>query len=233
MSPVIWRRGIASMGKREPVTRPHHEESTMTTTRRLDQSALGRVGIIRLAAVFLLGSIRCARADEAPKANPNALFSHSNIAAWCIVPYDGKERGPAERAEMEKQTSGYLKNVTCTVAIRIERALIAAAIAAQEHQFESPPQPVACDVTMPGKSGAEATPDHIIPITGNFAPKVTIKNGVAVQATPGLTDVKGVSRIISVPVVAYINRAGFMRDGMLKIVNAWMTHMRATKTKAG
>ena len=140
---------------------------------------------------------------------------------------------PGERAEMEKQTSGYLKNVTCTVAIRIERALIAAAIAAQEHQFEAPPQPVACDVTMPGKSGAEATPDHIIPITGTFAPKVTIKDGLAVQATPGLADVKGVSRIISVPVVAYINRAGFMRDGMLKIVNAWMTHMRAAKTKAG
>ena len=61
------------------------------------------------------------------------------------------------------------------------------------------------------------------------APKVTIKDSIAVQATPGLNDVKGVSRIISVPVVAYVNRAGFLRDGMLKVINAWMVHMRGAK----
>lgn len=36
-----------------------------------------------------------------PTTNPaNAIFFRNNIAAWCIVPYDGRERGPAERAEM-------------------------------------------------------------------------------------------------------------------------------------
>jgi hypothetical protein len=73
----------------------------------------------------------------------------------------------------------------------------------------------------------------IIPITGTFAPKVTIKDGVAIQATPGLANVQGVSRIISLPVVAYVNRAGFLRDGMLKTVNAWMGHMRTRKVRAG
>lgn len=141
---------------------------------------------------------------------------------------------PAERAEMEKQTSGFVKNVVCTVSVRVERALINTAISAPDYQFEAPPQPVACNVTMPGRAKAPAiAEDTIVPISGTFAPKVTIKDRVAIHATPGLGDVKGVSQIISIPVVAYINRAGFLRDGMLKVINAWMTHMRAAKTKAG
>ena len=140
---------------------------------------------------------------------------------------------PNERAELEKQTSGFLKDVVCTVAIRVERALVKAAITTPEYLFEAPPQPVACNVTMPGKSGPTPTPDQIIPITGTFAPRVTIKDGVAIEATPGLGEVTGVSRIISLPVVAYVNRAQFLRDGMLKIVNAWMAHMRGVKTRAG
>ena len=34
-----------------------------------------------------------ARADE-------SIFAHSNLVAWCIVPYDTKKRGPEERAVM-------------------------------------------------------------------------------------------------------------------------------------
>jgi hypothetical protein len=133
---------------------------------------------------------------------------------------------PVERAEMDKQTSGYLKDATCVVSIRIARAAVSAAIETPEYLFEAPPQPVACKITMPGKAG-----DTITDVTGTFAPKVTIKNGLAVQATPGLGDVKGVSRVIAWPAVAYINRAGFLREGMLKVVNAWMTHMRSGKSK--
>jgi hypothetical protein len=135
---------------------------------------------------------------------------------------------PAERAEMEKQTSGYLKDATCVVSIRVARALISTAIETPDAVVQVPPQPVACKVTMPGKTG-----DTVTDITSTFAPKVTIKGGTAVEATPGLGDVKGVSRIISWPAVAYINRAGFLRTGMLKTVNAWMTHMRATRPKQG
>ncbi len=135
---------------------------------------------------------------------------------------------PAERAEMEKQTSGYLKDATCVVSIRIARALVTAAIETPDTQFQAPPQPVACKVTMPGKAG-----DTIMDVTGTFAPKVTIKGGSAVEATPGLGDVKGVSRIMSWPAVAYINRAGFLREGMLRTVNAWMAHLRMAKAKQG
>jgi hypothetical protein len=31
------------------------------------------------------------------------LFARSNLVAWCIVPFDAKKRGPAERAEMVKR----------------------------------------------------------------------------------------------------------------------------------
>ncbi|SKC15733.1 sugar phosphate isomerase/epimerase family protein [Dyadobacter psychrophilus] len=32
--------------------------------------------------------------------NQKSIFSRENLIAWCIVPFDVKERGPAERAEM-------------------------------------------------------------------------------------------------------------------------------------
>ena len=33
-------------------------------------------------------------------APPGDVFAKSNLVAWCIVPFDAKQRGPAERAEM-------------------------------------------------------------------------------------------------------------------------------------
>lgn len=35
-----------------------------------------------------------------PDDAPDALFARDNLAAWCIVPYDGARRGPVERASM-------------------------------------------------------------------------------------------------------------------------------------
>jgi hypothetical protein len=32
--------------------------------------------------------------------NSNAIFRRENLAAWCIVPFDAKKRGPEERAAM-------------------------------------------------------------------------------------------------------------------------------------
>ena len=32
-----------------------------------------------------------------------SVFDRKNLVAWCIVPFDGKNRGPAERAEMVKR----------------------------------------------------------------------------------------------------------------------------------
>lgn len=54
-------------------------------------------------AVSAIGAA-IAAADEKPAADAgNAaqrLFSRDNLVAWCIVPFDSKKRGPAERVEM-------------------------------------------------------------------------------------------------------------------------------------
>lgn len=195
-----------------------------------------RVALVRvLAASCLLGCgaplLASAKASGTMRDCFVDLERGSSANIVCEFPLQPSQ---AEREELAKQTSGYLKDVQCTVSIRIERSLIATAIATPDYLFQAPPQPVACNVTMPGRTtGATTLPDQTIPITGTFAPKVTIKDGVATQATPGLANVQGVSRIISLPVVAYVNRAGFLREGMLKTVNAWMGHMRQTKARAG
>lgn len=45
----------------------------------------------------------CASSREAfPQKNPQ-LFSRENLVAWCIVPYDNKNRTPTERAQMLRE----------------------------------------------------------------------------------------------------------------------------------
>ena len=39
-------------------------------------------------------------ASAPPTAKATPVFSRDNLVAWCIVPYDAKQRGPKERAEM-------------------------------------------------------------------------------------------------------------------------------------
>ena len=51
---------------------------------------------LRTALLLLtLAGISLATATAAP-----AIFDRTNLVAWCIVPFDAKKRGPAERAEM-------------------------------------------------------------------------------------------------------------------------------------
>jgi sugar phosphate isomerase/epimerase len=52
--------------------------------------------VARIIAVALLG-LFASGADPASKAG---VFSRDNLVAWCIVPFDAKQRGPKERAEM-------------------------------------------------------------------------------------------------------------------------------------
>jgi sugar phosphate isomerase/epimerase len=37
------------------------------------------------------------------KGGSSSLWSHENLFAWCVVPFDGKNRGPEERAQMLKR----------------------------------------------------------------------------------------------------------------------------------
>ena len=57
---------------------------------------------------FLIGclvfcTINCPQSragDETRKKSNLEIFERQNLIAWCIVPFDGKKRGPSERAEM-------------------------------------------------------------------------------------------------------------------------------------
>src|SRR5215510_973730 len=39
-------------------------------------------------------------AQESQPESRLSLFARSNLVAWCVVPFDGKKRGPEERADM-------------------------------------------------------------------------------------------------------------------------------------
>ena len=52
--------------------------------------------MLSLMLVFLAGG------QPAPKPSPYAIFDKPNLVAWCVVPFDAKKRGPAERAAMLK-----------------------------------------------------------------------------------------------------------------------------------
>ncbi len=56
--------------------------------------------IFSLRSVFLVVALFSGIAMPASGAD---IFDKSNLAAWCIVPYDGKKRGPEERAAMLKK----------------------------------------------------------------------------------------------------------------------------------
>ncbi len=53
-----------------------------------------------IAFLAVMAGQTVSRADSPATAGGVGLFSRTNLAAWCIVPYDGRKRGPEERAEM-------------------------------------------------------------------------------------------------------------------------------------
>ena len=122
-----------------------------------------------------------------------------------------------ERSDMRKLTREMLQDLRCTVAIRIKRILVDDAVELTDHTFQAPPQPVTCDLALK---------DSTVQITGTFAPRVVIKDGKAVEATPGLADVKGVNSYLAWPVVQYVNYAPGIRKEMLAMINAYLEHLR-------
>jgi hypothetical protein len=54
------------------------------------------------ATLFALGLANSFTGSAATPA-ASQLFARTNLVAWCIVPFDAKKRGPAERAEMVKK----------------------------------------------------------------------------------------------------------------------------------
>ncbi len=125
-----------------------------------------------------------------------------------------------ERAELEAGSRGYVKDFACRMTVRVARSEIDKALAAVDYSFKSPEQPVVCTIT---------TYKSTFDVTGTFAPEIVFKSGVAISATPGLGNIKGITRVISWPVVQFVNRWPSVRDGMLTIVNAYKLH----KAKGG
>lgn len=170
------------------------------------------------------GSARQAPVTAADTPKPAAGIEQDCL--WQLMKGKGDEIACAHRAwltdterdDLRRVTRQLLQDATCTVSIRIERALVEAAVAAAgDHVFQSPPQPVACEIT---------TRKSVFPISATFAPRVVFKAGVAVEATPGLADVEGVSRYLAWPVVKYVNWAPHIRTTMLQIINAYSSYIR-------
>ena len=49
--------------------------------------------------LLLLGALALAQGKSTNKSS-DRIFQRDQLVAWCIVPFDGKKRGPVERAEM-------------------------------------------------------------------------------------------------------------------------------------
>jgi hypothetical protein len=128
----------------------------------------------------------------------------------------------ADRAQIRKLTREVLTDARCQVAIDVDRALVEDAVKAEDTMFTVPPQPVTCEIeTSRGK----------LPIAFTFAPKIEIKGGLAVKATPGMDHVTGVNSWLAWPVVAYVNASGSIRDVMLKVVNAYLKRRHEAAAK--
>ncbi len=68
----------------------------------MNARALGTV--IPLLVLLFAGALNPNLAGEKPVAKEKKeLFARDNLVAWCIVPFDGKKRGPEERVDMLKR----------------------------------------------------------------------------------------------------------------------------------
>jgi sugar phosphate isomerase/epimerase len=59
-----------------------------------------RALLLSLLTLCAAGAQLQAQESETPPATATDVFADDNLVAWCIVPFDAKQRGPAERAEM-------------------------------------------------------------------------------------------------------------------------------------
>lgn len=124
----------------------------------------------------------------------------------------------ADRESIQKLTRQLLKDAQCQITIRLDRVLLDAAAQSPDNTFVAPPQPVACELI---------TSRGTVPVAFTFAPKIDIKGGKAVKASPGMDHVTGVNAWLAWPVVAYINASGSIQDVMLRVVNAYLERKRS------
>lgn len=59
-----------------------------------------RIYLVTLLAIASLMSPLIGLQTESAKTEKKSIYADENLVAWCIVPFDAKKRGPAQRAEM-------------------------------------------------------------------------------------------------------------------------------------
>lgn len=185
--------------------------------------------MIRCAAPLLVLLVAAAafpaHAADEPKAEGPDCFEQflegTGEEIACIFP---TRMSADEKSEAEKYTRGLLKDASCEVRIKLPRKLVADALAATgDHVFEAPEQKSHCEVVT-----SKAT----FPVDMTFAPKVTFKEGVAVEATPNLDNVTGVPKALWWPVAYWVNSSNMIEETTLKIVNAVKRRYGTQQAKA-
>ena len=86
-----------------------------------------------LAAAILSGVPAAAE----PAAAAPDIFARKNLVAWCIVPFDGKERSPAERGAMLEELGITRVAVAAAVTKARDPAAAAAAIIDRLKQLQA------------------------------------------------------------------------------------------------
>lgn len=187
-----------------------------------------RIGPALAFGLALASTLALAAGEQAPSAAvPNATApADPNDDCWHEFMEASRPRiacgfpafmEDADRDKIRKLTRDVLKDAHCDVAVDIERKLVDDALKTPDTVFTVPPQSVTCTIE---------TSRGTLPIAFTFAPKITLKGGVAVKATPGMDHVTGVNSWLAWPVVAYINASGAVQDGMLEVVNAYLKRRR-------
>ena len=176
------------------------------------QTARQRCIVVAVAGAWLLVSPLAHSAEDAKPPSPDcfeAFLSETGEEIRCVFP---TRMSADEKAEIEKVTRGLLKDASCEVEIKLPRKLVAEALAATgDHVFEAPAQNSRCEVVT-----SKAT----FPVAMTFAPKVTFKEGIAIEATPNLDNVTGMPKALWWPVAYWVNSSSMIEDTTLKIVNA-------------
>ena len=178
----------------------------------------GLFGLVLVAlGVLLVPSAIEAASLRAPRNCFQELARGQGADIVCEYPASLAQR---ERDELRRLTRELLQDARCTVAIRVQRSLVAQAMSERDHTFEAPPQPVACEIL---------TSQQPFLIEATFSPRVVIKDCVAVDATPGMANIKGVNSYVAWPVVEYINRSETVRTEMIRMINAYLELRQGTR----
>ena len=165
------------------------------------RAALSRRGAIPVAVLLgLLLHAPCAEAGG-ESACVREVIKGRGAEIVCDMPVAMR---PEETEELKRVTREVFQGAECRVSVRIARSLVEAAMT-----------PVACTVR---------TRESVIPVTFTVAPRIVIRAGVAVEAAPGMADVKGVPGMLSWPVVQLVNRWPAVQTGMLDAINAYLRH---------